>query len=359
MISTQLDLFGGPPKPPKNIREEEPAVVMAPLENKAVESANEQIPEILEDSSGEMELDVDAVPFHEEMPEWIDEPVMETETEMEKEPDYEPYEDVMGASLEEYVPEIEDEAEDEPDDADNTLAESISEIEEQTGTESEPEKADSTFEEPTPEIEDANDTEFEPDAGDSILDEPTPEIEDATETASQPETIDEYETPLDVEDVQENEETPLHPFMVEVITTNDVIISADAEVDVEDDNTEDAQEAKEGQLQIPEDEKLFLRQYYTMRETSNMFGVNQSLLRYWENEFDVLKPKKNRKGDRYFRPEDIKNLELIYHLLKVRKFTIEGAREYIKSKKKVLDTFELVQRLEKLKFFLHELKTHL
>jgi glycosyltransferase involved in cell wall biosynthesis len=86
---------------------------------------------------------------------------------------------------------------------------------------------------------------------------------------------------------------------------------------------------------IPADQALYSRQYYTMRETANMFNVNQSLLRFWENEFDILKPKKNRKGDRYFRPDDIKNLELIYHLLRVRKFTINGAKDYLKNKYKV------------------------
>jgi DNA-binding transcriptional MerR regulator len=96
-----------------------------------------------------------------------------------------------------------------------------------------------------------------------------------------------------------------------------------------------------------------------MRETAAMFNVNQSLLRFWENEFDILKPKKNRKGDRYFRPDDIKNLEQIYHLLKVRKFTIGGAKDYLKARAKSLDTFEMVQRLEKIKGFLLELKTHL
>lgn len=113
-----------------------------------------------------------------------------------------------------------------------------------------------------------------------------------------------------------------------------------------------------GPLNIPADKALYSRQYYTMRETANMFNVNQSLLRFWENEFDILKPKKNRKGDRYFRPEDIKNLELIYHLLRVRKFTISGAKDYLKNKAKSLDTFAMVQRLEKLKLFLQELKTH-
>ncbi|HSK12412.1 MAG TPA: MerR family transcriptional regulator [Phnomibacter sp.] len=132
----------------------------------------------------------------------------------------------------------------------------------------------------------------------------------------------------------------------------------DTEVAVANKHEEETAPSKDGTLNIPNDQLLYSRQYYTMRETAAMFNVNQSLLRFWENEFDILKPKKNRKGDRYFRPEDIKNLELIYHLLKVRRFTIGGAKEYMKNRSKTLDTFEMVQRLEKIKQFLLELKAH-
>lgn len=113
------------------------------------------------------------------------------------------------------------------------------------------------------------------------------------------------------------------------------------------------------QLNIPPDEVLFQRQYYSMRDTAAMFDISHSMLRYWENEFEILQPRKNRKGDRYFRPIDIKNLQLIYHLLKVRKFTLDGAREYLRNNNKALDTFEMIKKLEKVKSFLHELKAHL
>jgi DNA-binding transcriptional MerR regulator len=112
-------------------------------------------------------------------------------------------------------------------------------------------------------------------------------------------------------------------------------------------------------LNVPPDEELFKRQYYSMREAAAMFNVNQALLRFWENEFDILQPKKNKKGDRYFRPIDIKNLVLIYHLLRVRKFTMEGAKDYLQTHQKAADSFQLVQRLEKLKSFLLELKANL
>lgn len=113
-------------------------------------------------------------------------------------------------------------------------------------------------------------------------------------------------------------------------------------------------------IEVPPDEILFKKQYYGIGEVAEMFGLNTSLLRYWETEFDILKPRKNRKGDRHFRPEDIKNLTLIHHLLRQRKYTIEGAKEYLKkNKSKAQENFEMIQRLEKIKSFLLELKAGL
>jgi DNA-binding transcriptional MerR regulator len=110
---------------------------------------------------------------------------------------------------------------------------------------------------------------------------------------------------------------------------------------------------------IPEDEILFQKQYYTMGEVAEMFRVNQSLLRFWEAEFNILQPRKNKKGDRYFRPIDIKNLHLIYHLLRQRKYTIEGAKDFLKKNKRAEERFELVKKLEQVRSFLLELKTQL
>ena len=112
-------------------------------------------------------------------------------------------------------------------------------------------------------------------------------------------------------------------------------------------------------IEIPTDEVLFRKQYYTMGEVSEMFRVNQSLLRFWETEFDILQPKKNKKGDRYFRPIDIKNLHLIYHLLRQKKYTIEGAKEFLKKNKKAENRFEIIQRLQEIKSFLQEMKAQL
>ncbi len=112
-------------------------------------------------------------------------------------------------------------------------------------------------------------------------------------------------------------------------------------------------------IQVPEDEILFKKQYYAIGEVAAMFRENQSLIRYWETEFDILQPRKNRKGDRFFRPVDIKNLVMIYDLLRRRKFTIEGAKDYLKKNKKAEEKFAMMQSLEKIKGFLLELKASL
>lgn len=112
-------------------------------------------------------------------------------------------------------------------------------------------------------------------------------------------------------------------------------------------------------IEVPEDEVLFEKMYYSIGTVADMFKVNQSLVRFWENEFDILKPKKNGKGDRLFRPEDVKNLKLIYHLLRERKYTIEGAKDFLKNNKKADEKFAMIESLKKLKSFLNELKANL
>src|SRR5689334_13859626 len=99
-------------------------------------------------------------------------------------------------------------------------------------------------------------------------------------------------------------------------------------------------------VDVPEDEVLFQKQYYSIGEVAKWFRVNQSLLRYWETEFDILQPRKNKKGDRFFRPVDVKNLQLIHDLLRRRKFTIEGAKDYLKNSKKTDEKFAMIQSLE-------------
>lgn len=118
-------------------------------------------------------------------------------------------------------------------------------------------------------------------------------------------------------------------------------------------------EADTDLIDVPEDEILFQKQYYSIGEVAAMFGVNNSLIRYWENEFDILTPRKNRKGDRFFKPADIKNLQLIHDLLRRRKFTIEGAKDYLKKSMQVNEKHQMIQSLQKLKGFLLELKANL
>ncbi len=100
--------------------------------------------------------------------------------------------------------------------------------------------------------------------------------------------------------------------------------------------------------------------YYSIGEVAKAFDVNQSLIRFWDKEFDILKPKKNAKGNRMFTPEDIKNLKLIYHLVKERGFTLEGAKIHLKqNQQKTLDKFEIITKLESVKAELLTLKNNL
>ena len=102
------------------------------------------------------------------------------------------------------------------------------------------------------------------------------------------------------------------------------------------------------------------KRYYGIGEVAEAFKVNTSLIRFWEKEFDVIKPKKNAKGNRKFTPEDIKNLELIYHLVKERGFTLEGAKTHLKEEKQqTLSNFEIIRKLESVKSELINLKNQL
>ena len=112
-------------------------------------------------------------------------------------------------------------------------------------------------------------------------------------------------------------------------------------------------------VEVPEDDILFRKQYYTIGEVAKMFNVNPSLIRTWENEFDIIEPRKNRKGDRYFRPVDIKNLLLIHQLIRKQKYTLEGAKDYMKKNKKAAERFAMIQSLQKIKAFLLEVKANL
>ncbi|NCT18895.1 MAG: transcriptional regulator [Flavobacteriaceae bacterium CG_4_8_14_3_um_filter_34_10] len=102
------------------------------------------------------------------------------------------------------------------------------------------------------------------------------------------------------------------------------------------------------------------KRYYNIGEVAKAFEVNPSLIRFWEKEFDALQPKKNAKGNRKFTSEDIQNLGIIYHLVKERGFTLEGAKIHLKeNKKKALNLFEIIQKLEFVKKELIRIKEDL
>jgi DNA-binding transcriptional MerR regulator len=99
------------------------------------------------------------------------------------------------------------------------------------------------------------------------------------------------------------------------------------------------------------------KRYYTIGEVAELFGVSKSLIRFWESEFSSLTPHKNSKGDRRFTKENLQQLQVIYHLVKEKGYTLAGAKQEIKnSKKRLLEKMAMVQRLEDVKSFLEELK---
>ena len=100
--------------------------------------------------------------------------------------------------------------------------------------------------------------------------------------------------------------------------------------------------------------------YYSISEVAAMFGVNASLIRFWEKEFDIIKPKKNTKGNRLFTQQDIDCIALIHHYVKERRLTLEGARQKIKENRDDAEnSFKIVQSLKKIRAMLLEIKDNL
>jgi DNA-binding transcriptional MerR regulator len=111
---------------------------------------------------------------------------------------------------------------------------------------------------------------------------------------------------------------------------------------------------------MPYKERDISKLYYTMGEVSAMFDVNASLIRFYEKEFEVLQPKKNKKGNRLFTPEDIENLKIIFHLIKDKGYTLNGAKDHLKQNMHdVKDSQRVIASLENLKKFLLEVKEQL
>jgi len=100
--------------------------------------------------------------------------------------------------------------------------------------------------------------------------------------------------------------------------------------------------------------------YYSIGEVAELFEVNQSLIRFWEKESAILKPQKNKKGNRLFTKSDLENLKLIYHLVRERGYTLQGAREKLKqNRENVVNSVQMISSLNKVKEFLLELKKEL
>jgi DNA-binding transcriptional MerR regulator len=111
---------------------------------------------------------------------------------------------------------------------------------------------------------------------------------------------------------------------------------------------------------MPYKEKAIEKKYFTIGEVASTFGVATSLIRFWESEFDTIKPKKNRKGNRQFTKTDIDHIRLIYHLVKERGFTLQGAKEMLKNDAGEIESkIEAINSLKEIRSFLSELKDQL
>ena len=111
---------------------------------------------------------------------------------------------------------------------------------------------------------------------------------------------------------------------------------------------------------MPYRPKEIEKKYYTIGEVAAIFGVATSLIRFWQNEFDIINPQKNKNGNSQFTKEDIENLRIVYHLVKEKGHTLQGAKEIIKiNKNKAVGKLEALESLKKVREFLVELKKHL
>ncbi|MFC4872660.1 MerR family transcriptional regulator [Negadavirga shengliensis] len=111
---------------------------------------------------------------------------------------------------------------------------------------------------------------------------------------------------------------------------------------------------------MPYKEKEIEKKYYSIGEVADIFKVATSLIRYWEGEFDIIKPKKDKKGNRRFTKDDIEKIRLIYHLVKEKGYTLTGAQEIIKKDlHQIQDKASMIARLHKIKGFLIEIRDNL
>ena len=101
------------------------------------------------------------------------------------------------------------------------------------------------------------------------------------------------------------------------------------------------------------------KRYYSIGEVAKAFGVNTSLLRFWEKEFDQIKPKKKQRGIRKYPPEDVKSIQLVYHLVKEKGLTIDGAKKQLKMQSQDDPKTVLLEKLQKLKADLERFRDQL
>ena len=111
---------------------------------------------------------------------------------------------------------------------------------------------------------------------------------------------------------------------------------------------------------MPYKERTIEKQYFTIGEVAAQFKVAESLVRFWETEFDELKPRRSKKGNRLYTPQDIDTFRTIFHLVKERGYTIPGAREMLRQKGPQLkDKIDAAQAIERVRAFLVSLKKEL
>lgn len=113
-------------------------------------------------------------------------------------------------------------------------------------------------------------------------------------------------------------------------------------------------------IQMPYKAKPIEKKYFTIGEVAKDLGVATSLIRFWESQFDFINPKKNSKGNRKFTQDDLKKLKMVFHLVKEKGYTLQGANEHIKSHKDTIGTqADMINSLKKIKGFLEEMKSQL
>ncbi len=111
------------------------------------------------------------------------------------------------------------------------------------------------------------------------------------------------------------------------------------------------------QIPIFDDQDEELKRYFSISETAEMFKISKSQIRFWEKEFDILKPHKNSKGERRFTRQNIQQLETIYNLLRDRGFTLDGAKKELKRRKNTgKEKLAYIEKLKSIRTFMEELK---